>query len=256
MNVRPVVTCVLALAAATTLGAVPARAQSPAATAVPALVLRAVAAFQSDVHGVIGLHRHFTTLIQGGPVKHSEESDSGFIMNDGAFVRIHYYRVADDGRPFTVQQLDQRETQTNRDWSDGKVFFKEPYDRRYVADYRFSEPEACTACPDGTMAVRFTSPIKDSQHGNGTMWIGTATARVYKLTYVPNALPPHATSGTITEIGGEALPDIWYVIRIDESYRGHELVLSGTATFTGIFDRFRRFASLSEAESALQSESI
>jgi hypothetical protein len=226
-----------------------------AATSSPALVNRVVAAYAVDVRGIIGMQRHFSTVINGGPVHHTETSDSGLLINNGAYASIRYYRIADDGRAFAADKIAQRNTQTNSDWSAGKVFFKEPYDGRYVADYQFQQPTSAAFC--GTAAaVAFSSTVKDAQHGNGWMCIDQTSARVTKLTYVPNAFPPHASGGSVTETSGTALPGVWYVTRIDETYNGHALIIHGTATFTGTVDHFRHFANTSSAQAALTSGTL
>lgn len=224
---------------------------SPSPVATGTIVERAAAAYSTSVQGVIGMQRHFSTVISGGPIHHTEVSDSGLLLNDGAFVRIKYYRVVRDGKSFSTHEIVERETQANRDWGLGKVFFKEPYDRRFIADYHFADVAQCVGCANGTVAVRFTSLIHDAQHGSGTMWINTSNARVEKLTYVPYALPPHATSGSVTETSAQVLDGRWFVTRIDEVYTGRAFILSGKGTFTGTIDHFRHFTSLQDGERAL-----
>jgi hypothetical protein len=222
----------------------------------PAIVLRASAVYAENVRGIIGMQRHFSTVLHAGPVHHTEESDSGQLMKDGAFVKIEYVRISDDRKAFSAQQVAQRDAQTNQDWTVGKIFFKEPYDRRYIAEYSFDPPQACTACPAGTVAVTFGSGIQDTQHGSGTMWVELATGRVDRLTYIPNVLPSHATFGTVTETSGKALPNLWYVTRIDGVYQGRAFILKGTGTFVGVFDHFRRFSTVKQGEAALRAGSI
>lgn len=223
---------------------------------IPALVLRAAAVYAGNVRGLIGMRRHFSTVLHAGPIHHTEDSDSGLLMNGGAFVKLKYFRIADDGKAFNAQQIAQRDAQTNQDWTVGKIFFKEPYDRRFIGDYVFDPPQACAACPVGTVAVNFGSGTKDTQHGSGTMWIEQATGRVDRLTYIPNVLPPHATYGSVTETSGNAMRSVWYVTRIDGSYRGRAFVLSGTGTFTGVFDHFQRFSTVTKGEAALNAGTI
>jgi len=232
-------------------------AQAPLSpTGPPTIVQRASAAYAADVRGTIGMQRHFSTTIKAGPIRHTETSESGVLFTNGAFVKIKYYAVADDGKAFSAAQIQAREAQTNRDWAAGKVFFKEPYDPRFKGDYQFSTPQVCSGCPKTLVVVRFTSAIQDTQHGNGMMWIDSTAARIKQLTYVPNMLPPHATSGSVTEICSNSAPGIWYVTRIDESYNGRAAIISGTGTFTGTFDRIRRFPSLSQGQTALDNGTI
>lgn len=226
-------------------------------SSVPSIVMRASTAFSATVRGVIGMQRHFVTTVRAGPVTHTEQSDSGQLMQNGQFAKIAYYRIMRDGKPFSPLEIQQRYEQTNKEWADGKVYFKEPYDEHYLNDYTFESPQApCSSCPAGSKAVAFASALHDAQHGSGVMYIDSRNAHVVKLTYVPYQLPPHANSGTVTEIGGQALPDLWYVVRIDETYGGHEFILSGTGTFTGAFDHFRRFPNLVAGKMALQDQTI
>jgi hypothetical protein len=217
----------------------------------PEIVQRVIASYTANVRGVIGMQRHFSTLIDAGVAKHAEVSDSAILFKDGAFEGLHYYRVIEDGKEFSASQLAERDQQALQGWFAGKVFFKEPYDRRFAGDYTF----ASTACPDcvpGTVAVTFESQTHDEQHGAGTMWIQTSNERVLKLTYAPYVLPPHATSGSITETSGQATPDLWYVVKIDETYQGRMLLLHGSGTFTGVFDHFTRFGSVAEGANAVR----
>lgn len=224
--------------------------------AAPAIVQRASKAYAAELHGYIGMQRHFTTDIKGGLVFHVEQSDSGILLHNGYFVAAQYYRITRDGKASDAKQIADRTKQTNADWLAGKVFFKEPYDPRFLRDYSFIERMPCAACRSGTARVDFGTSAADAQHGRGTMWIDRATGQVLRLTYIPNALPPHATSGSVSETSGMALPGLWYVVRIDETYHGHVLILSGVGTFTGIFDQFRRFSTAAAARSALGSKTI
>ncbi len=231
------------------------RADQSAESAIPTIVRRAAEANAADLRGFIGMQRHFSTDVHAGPVRHSEQSDSGVLINDGAYVKIKYYKITQDGSAFSQSKLEERESQTNRDWSAGKIFFKEPYDKRFMGDYHFAE-QPCIGCAAGTVAVAFTSDIKDAQHGNGTMWIASRSARVEKLTYVPNAFPPHASSGSVTETSGAGMTDLWYVTKIESTYKGHAFIVSGSGTFVGTFDHFRRFQTAAEGQAALASGSI
>jgi hypothetical protein len=223
---------------------------------IPAIVLRASSTFGAGLHGVLGMQRHFSTELRVGNVTHEEQSDSGLLMQDGLFVKLAYFRIVRDGHPFSPSQIQQRNDETNSAWAAGKVFFKEPYDARYLSDYSFGAPQAnCSGCPPGAQAVSFASTIHDSQHGSGTMYIDTS-AHVVKLTYTAYVLPSHASSGLVTESGGQALTDLWYAVRISQTYQGRVLLVHGQGAFNGVFDNFRRFASLNAGEAALANQTI
>lgn len=235
-----------AVAVAVLLAAQPLSAQSPP-EGVPDIVQRAAARYASDTRGVVAMQRHFLTAVSGGPIHRSETSNSAIVLQDGAYARIKYFDIADDGNQAPPQAVGQREAEANRDWAAGKVFFKEPYDPRFENDYRFADPVACSSCVRDTLQVEFTSRVNDAQHGNGTMWIERASAHVLRLTYVPRVFPPHANSGSVTEYGGDALPDLWYVVRIEERFTGRAFLLTGNAQFVGTFDHFHRYAAVAEA---------
>jgi hypothetical protein len=222
---------------------------------IPEIVQRAATVYDGEVHGIVGMQRHFTIVIHAGPIHHTEHSDSGFVMHDGIYSKIKYYQISDDGRAFTPDEIGARDDQTNRDWGAGKIFFKEPYDPRFIGDYRF-EVGPCSNCSLGTSIVSFTSDIHDNQHGAGTLWIDNITAHVVKVTFTPNKLPPHATSGTVTETCTEVMPGFWYVTETEAAYKGRILLLTGSATFTATFDHFRRFDTVSVANDALERGSI
>ena len=238
------------------MGAIPTRASTAPRADIPDVVRRAEAAFNRGVHGVVGMQRHFQTNISAGPVHHSETSESGIVLQDGKELGIRYYSIVQDGKPFSQSRIDQRNDQTNRDWAAGKVFFKEPYDPRFIGDYTFAGPEACADCSQGALSVTFSSDVKDTQHGNGTMLIDEKTARVLRLTYTPNALPPHASSGSVVETTSAVLGSAWYVTRIEQTYHGKALFLSGTGTFTGTFDHFRRYATAAEGLTSLKGQDV
>lgn len=232
-----------------------AAAASSTVTEVPAVVQHAAEAYSHSIRGVLGMQRHFQTVIQAGPIRRSEQSDSGQLLIDGSSLRIKFYRVIRDGHSLSAQALTQRDEQTNKEWDAGRVYFKEPYDPRYSADYSYDVQSDCV-CPDHIVAVNFASSLQDNQHGKGTMWIDEQSGRVQQLTYRPNVLPLHATTGSVTEFSSEALPDFWYVTKIEEHFEGHAFVIKGSGTFTASFDHFRRFSNADSARVALQNDSI
>jgi len=228
----------------------------PAAPAVPDIVRRASSTYTQSIAGLIGMQRHFKTVISAGPFHHTEQSDSAIVFNDGAFVDVAYYRIIDDGRALSERDLSKRVAQTVDDWKAGKVFFKEPYDPRFTNDYQFQPLASCNGCPANAVAVHFESPIRDMQHGSGTMTIDSGSGRVLSLTYAPNALPPHATSGEITEVSSEPIDGLWYVTRIEQTYKGRYAIFHGSGTFSGAFDHFRRFPNASAAEQSLHDSKV
>jgi hypothetical protein len=88
------------------------------------------------------------------------------------------------------------------------------------------------------------------------MWIDAASAHVIKVKFTPSQLPPHASSGTVTETASEVWPGVWYVTEIQATYKGRVLLLTGSATFTATFDHFHRFERVSVGNDALDNGTI
>ena len=233
----------------------PSLAAEPSTNAAYDAVRKAMESYEAGLHGIVGMQRHFTTVVDAGIARHTEESDSGLLIQNGVFREAHYYKIARDGKTFTPQQIADRDAQTNKGWAAGKIFFKEPYDARFFEDYQFTAASPCN-CGSNTIAIAFSSSRRDDQHGSGMMWIDATDNHVVKLTYAPYVLPPHATSGTVTETTAEVLPNLWYVVRIDETYQGHAWLLHGTGTFTAVIDHFQRFSTVADGESAIENDTI
>jgi hypothetical protein len=54
-------------------------------------------------------------------------------------------------------------------------------------------------------------------------------------------MPPHATTGTVVESFGEAVPGMWTIVSIDHSYTGRVAFFRGIGTLTEREDHFQRF---------------
>ncbi len=188
-------------------------AQSQAGVAViPSLVEKAALAFAAELRGAVGMQRHFSTTIKAGPVTHSETSESGILFNNGVFVKIKYYRIADDGKAFSAAQIRARESQTNKDWTAGKIFFKEPYDKRYMGRLQFLEAASVLRLPERPRPREstITSALQDVQHGNGIMWIDSARARVSGIDLHDERASSSDSrpSGTITEVSSNPASEV------------------------------------------------
>ncbi|MGC2129540.1 MAG: hypothetical protein WA629_05515 [Candidatus Aquilonibacter sp.] len=240
MRIR-ILLCLLTIGA---LGA-PVRASAPASS-IPAIVQQAAQTAALENSGVTVHERHITVLAEAGPAHFTQSNDAIMLMTDGAYTHIHYLYIEERGHALGANDVAKRESENNRDLERGVGFFKQPFDRRYIADYQYTTAP-CT-CDPGEIDVHFTSLVRDDQHGAGTMRIDEGTGHVMELTYTPNVLPDRANSATINETFGQALPGLWTIVRIDREYSGRVLFVSGHGTVTELLDHFHHFTNAGTGE--------
>jgi len=240
MRIR-ILLCLLTICAL----AVPARASAPASS-IPAVVQQAAQTAALENSGVTVHERHVSVEAEAGPAHFSQSNDAIMLMTDGAYTHIHYLYIEEKGHALSASDVAKREATNNRDLERGVGFFKQPFDRRFIADYQYTT--APCACDAGQIDVHFTSLMRDDQHGAGTMRIDQTTGHVMELTYTPNVLPDRANSATISETFGQALPGLWTIVRIDREYSGRVLFVSGHGTVTEVLDHFRHFTNAETGE--------
>ena len=186
----------------------------------PEIVQHVIAGYETNVRGVIGMQRHFSTLINAGIAKHTEVSESAILFKDGVFEAVHYYRVLEDGKEFSATQLSDRDKQTADVGRPARCFSTNPTIAGSPATiHSRSSLHVRIARPGGSGQIRKRETRYAARRRDDVD--DAAEARVVKLTYSPYVYPPHATSGTVTEISGAALPNLWYVVRIDQAFTGH-----------------------------------
>lgn len=210
-----------------------------AGSGIPDAVERAASFNAASTAGVLVEERHVEINASAGPAHFSEQNDAIALIEDGEYKHVRYLRIVDNGKALSNDRVAQREAQNNDDLDRGKMFFKQPYDARYLHDYTFTE----TPCSCGAHAqeIAFHSDAADDQHGNGTMVIDPSTGRVITVTYTPNVLPPHASSATRVETFGEAVPGVWTILNIESTYNGHVAFIPGNGTMSERLDHFQRF---------------
>lgn len=162
------------------------------------------------------------------------------IYQDGTIVKVRVISYTIDGKAAGPRDAAAM-AQAYENPRPGEVFAP-PFDPRYLSDYSYRQGAART--------IAFTSSVRDEAHGTGTFTYD-ADADVVSYTYAPNALPPHATAGTITDLRSEVLPGYWAVTQETQEYKGSYGPFSGSGTETVDFSDFRRFADLESALGSL-----
>jgi hypothetical protein len=230
------------------------RVAAVAADDPPPIVKRAVAEYAADHRGAIAMSRHLSFTMHVGPMGQDVTNEVGIFMHDGAYVKTKYYAGTENGKTDDDASLRKQEDKANEDIAAGKGFFKRPMDPRFTADYKFDESPC--ACWHDTEHVKFTSLVRDASHGDGTMIIDKATARVQSIEYDMNKPPDHATSGHVIETYGEAIPGLWTCVKVEETYSGKVGFVGGNAHLAYTLDHFRRFAQTDAAVAAIANRTL
>jgi hypothetical protein len=210
------------------------------------LVARAGALVAKSMEGVTANDRSIDLEIVAGPERQSERNEATVISRDGEPSAIVYERVVKDRTELSSSDLRARERKENAAFESGKTGFRQPYDRRFSADYRFS-PSSCPTCLTGNVQIAFRSKLRDDAHGDGSMLVEIASGRVQRVSYEPNVLPSHANNGSVTEIFGEPVAGSWTIVRIESVYSGRVALFKGSAQMTERLFNYRHYDTVSEA---------
>ena len=220
----------------------------------PQIVKRAVADYAANHRGNLAFSRHLTFAMQVGPLKKNVRNEIGILMRDGEYVKTKYYSAETNGKPDGDAALRREEQKANDDLAAGRGFFKRPIDPRFVDDYKF-EVAAC-ACGREEEKVKFTSLVRDAQHGDGTMVIDKNTGHVQTIEYDMNKPPDHASNGHAVETYGEAISGLWTCTKVEETYDGRVGFVGGTASLSYTLDHFKRFAQSDAALAAITNRTL
>lgn len=209
------------------------------------LVKQASEQYAKDIRGVVG-YRSRTESTISAPMMNQTISSTGFtVQKDGLPVRVVMARLVTNGKEASRDQLKEQESKTNATFKEGKGYFKAPYDARHMDDYTFSL-EACADCAPGMTAIRFTSALKDDQHGKGVMLLDAAK-RIREVRYTPNAYPPNVTRGNVLLTRDEVGNGLFGLSGLKLEFHGAMGILKGSFVMDQRNEAFRRYATVEEA---------
>lgn len=162
------------------------------------------------------------------------------VYEDGGAVKVRVLSYTIDGKAAGAGDV----SSVEQSWDHPQPgnLFAPPYDPRYLDAYQYRLA--------GPSTIAFSSNVHDAGHGNGTFTFD-AGGDVVSCTYQPNALPPHATFGEITDRRSEVLPGYWAVTQETQQYKGNYGPFAAAGTIQAAFSDFRRFADLPSALNAL-----
>jgi hypothetical protein len=200
-------------------------------TAAPPALEQVAQRFTATTRGVVGYQLHRVLDVRAGFSHRHEDLSMHVISVDGTVVRVRIERYSIDGKPASAADS-QRMTRAYQAPQPGHGF-RVPFDPRYATEYRFSA--------SGSETMAFTSVFRDAAHGNGSFTYDTGYD-VISYAYQPNALPPHARSGTIVDNRAEVLPGYWGLTHETQDYKGSVGPFPGRAHEDVDFSGYHRFA--------------
>jgi hypothetical protein len=202
----------------------------------PPVLAQVAQRYDVTSRGVVAFQMHRVFDVHAGFSRRHEDLVMEGVYDDGALVKVHVQSYAIDGKPAAASDVASLEAS----WDHPKPgdVFAVPFDSRNFGAYEYRSI--------GSSAIGFTSSIRDAGHGQGTFTYD-AQANVTTCTYQPNALPPHASWGEITDRRAEVLPGYWATTQETQAYRGTYGIFSGSGAITVSYSNFQRFADLPSA---------
>ncbi|HEV3090068.1 MAG TPA: hypothetical protein VGX91_01350 [Candidatus Cybelea sp.] len=211
-----------------------------AVTAAPPALTRVAQRFAATTRGIVGFRLHRVLDVHAGFSSRHEDLVLNGVFKNGSIVKVRVVSYTIDGRQADAATTDAMARAFDRP-QPGSAFAP-PFDARNAAAYSYG------AYGNGTMA--FSSAVRDAGHGNGTFTY-RPDGTVLAITYQPNALPPHATWGQITDRRAQVLPNYWATVGETQQYKGRYGPFAGAASEEVDFSDFRRFADLGSALASL-----
>jgi hypothetical protein len=206
----------------------------------PSVVAQVAQRYEQTTRGVVEFRLHRVFDVHGGLRSRHEDLVLNGVYSEGAIVRVRVVSYAIDGKPASSQDV----SRVEQSWNNPKPgdVFAPPYDPRFLDAYQYQAGAGST--------IDFTSEVPDGAHGRGTLTYD-ASNDVVSISYQPNALPPHASSGQITDLRTEVLPGYWATTHETQEYKGNYGPFAAAGTVQSDFSGFRRFDDLPAALRAL-----
>lgn len=208
----------------------------------PPALTQVVQRYQQTSRGVVGFRMHRTLDVHGALRSRHEDLVMQGIYEDGATVKVHIYSYTIDGHAASASDVSSLE----QSWNHPKPsdIFAPPFDPNQCDAYEYQQ--------GGPSTIYFNSTVHDAGHGRGSFTYN-AQKDVVSITYQPNALPPHARSGQITDLRSEVLPGYWAITQETQQYKGNYGPFPAAGTLQVAFSDFRRFPDLQSALRTLNS---
>ena len=211
--------------------------QPPAA---PPALMQVAQRYAQTSRGVVTFQMHRIFDVRSAFQNRHEEIVMQGVYEDGATVRVKIDSYTVNGKAAAAADVSSLEYS----WEHPKPgdVFAPPYDPCCLAAYQYQSGDAST--------FYFSSSVRDEGHGRGRFTYDSQDD-VVSITYEPNVLPPHATSGTISDLRAQVLPGYWAITQEVQQYKGSYGPFAASGTMQLAFSNFRRFPDLASAIQSL-----
>lgn len=210
-----------------------------------ALVKQASEAYSKETHGIIGCWVITESKIKSSVFNQEIYSESFLVAKDGHPVRSSLTRMRINGKEATAKQLEAQEKKTNESFRDEKNRIKQPFDPESLDEYKFSLDESYKP-PAGATAIRFSSSIKDTQHGHGVIVIDSSD-HIIDFTFAPNKYQAPATGGSFQIQRAEMGQGLFGMKHLYGEYFGSYGPIKGSMIFEQTCSKHQRFKSVEAA---------
>ena len=196
--------------------------------------------FAATSRGFVVFQMHRVFDVHTALQRRHEELVMNGVYDDGTLVRVRVVSYAVNGRPAGQSDV----AAVEQSWNHPKPsdVFAPPFDPRNFGAYQYRSY--------GNSTIGFSSNLRDAGHGSGTFTYD-ARGNVVSYTFVPNVLPPHATSGEVADRRSEVLPGYWASTDETQQYRGSYGPFAAAGAIAVTYSDFRRSSDLNSALSLL-----
>jgi hypothetical protein len=202
----------------------------------PPALLQVAQRFAETSRGVVTARLHRVFDVHGGFSSRHEDLVMDAVYDSGTLVRVRVWSYAINGKTASAADVSTVEQSWNHP-KPGDVFAA-PYDPGHLNEYQYQR--------GGPSTIYFASNVRDAGHGRGSFTYD-AQDNVTSVTYQPNELPPHATTGEIRDLRAEVLPEYWAATQETQTYRGAYGPFAAAGTIQVYYSNFRRYPDLQSA---------
>jgi hypothetical protein len=182
-----------------------------------------------------------------GPLERTGMSEVAYAELDGSLLRKRVLRLIDRRREADETQRDQHSNEP--DAPNPPFGAHLPITPAFIGDYSYSNLHAA----DGHLVVAFTTHIKDTLHGNGTIDFAPAEQRVTTIHYTPAVLTAGVIDTSLTITFDKITPDRWDIVQTVRDFTGRSGLVVSRGEQTIQYARYQRYGSTPAALDALGS---
>jgi hypothetical protein len=204
----------------------------------PAVARQIAAEYAAQARGISTLRVTTQLDARGGPVHVTEQSETLYAEENGVAIRKRVLKEIRNGKAAGSDDLAKLSRQEEGPIS--RFGLKAPYWPANLAEYTFGTPHEAA----DVVSLDFTSNVKDTFHGNGTIFYGRSIGRIEKVIYKPVVFPKQPNGVVLTSMNmeitfGHVTAERWDVVKIVRTFTAREGLFGGRGTATTVYEQYR-----------------